>query len=683
MLKYISKVAFILLFISVNCYAVPSDSPHTMATKTKKMSFTVTLTSKATDFPIYKAEVTFVTNPKNVKGKTNASGIIKKKFKGDSWVGLAITAYGFRGIVTKTFHLKKDKVITLKLDPIESMSPVPTPDKDPTEPAPTITPPNFTASPTNTPDKNKTATPTKTPGNNKTPTPSATKTPAFTPTATPTQSAPNAFFNSPVGGEQWIYGNTADVGWNVGSENNLTTLVKLLGDDGSTWNIYYGVYPYKGKFTWTIGKDTLGEMISLQPQGVYRVQAEFYTSSSSNPIKVELSNFFSIKNPNRPPIGCGSGNPMSWIRAALPDYSNVPYTPLFWKGSTDGTKLIGVSQNSHDGFFGISINGGKTWTIKEATRRWIWMAISPDGKHLVASNTPSYPQQPGPLQYQDDAYIYISDDSGTTWRQVTVPKSGSGSNAFYIYKRAYERISMSPDGKKLSVIVADYGEDRGDYLFTSNDGGITWTKRLGPTPTTPSTGTGVFLTLGSFFTSDDQSKMSLWIQNHNSAAGFSSGRYITTNNGASWTKDTSILSDNDHPTKQAYMFSGDGGTLISYGVSSITAESAAIYISKNNGQTWTQGQGSNLKEMSGYGTTFYRFSSIWSSYDGSKMVAAVESGPILVSIDGGKNWDNSLPLNLLTNYPQDRTTWRFVTSKSDGTVLAYSLLSYWTGYCQP
>jgi subtilisin-like proprotein convertase family protein len=170
------------------------------ARKVKKgsnKSFTVILLSKNTNFPVYKADVSFVTFGKKVKGETDASGKVRKDFKANTTVALSITAKGYASTTTRSFKLKKDKTLKVKLAQNPSEEPLPTPASVDTETpynpqnTPTIYyPPNYTpattAVPTNTPfipppGSTKTPTPTRTS------TPTRSNTPTITPTRTPTR----------------------------------------------------------------------------------------------------------------------------------------------------------------------------------------------------------------------------------------------------------------------------------------------------------------------------------------------------------------------------------------------------------------------------------------------------------------------------------------------------------------
>jgi subtilisin-like proprotein convertase family protein len=205
------------------------------AKKQKKKTFTVVLKSKKTNYPVYKAEVSFVTFQNTLKGETDANGKVRMDFNANTTVALSITAAGFFSTTTKSYKLKSDKTLTVMLarsedgepastptpppgatdiggprdTPTPSDTPTPfppgfTPSVTPTVPyeTPTPFPPGFTPSitPTSTATQTSTRTLTRTP----TATRTITATPSITPTPTPTH-APQELFettgmvNIPIG----------------------------------------------------------------------------------------------------------------------------------------------------------------------------------------------------------------------------------------------------------------------------------------------------------------------------------------------------------------------------------------------------------------------------------------------------------------------------------------------------
>jgi|GEM_PF-6019272 len=114
--------------------------------------------------------------------------------------------------------------------------------------------------------------------------------------------------------------------------------------------------------------------------------------------------------------------------------------------SADGTKQTAIVYN---GQIYISTDSGLNWTAKDSNRAWVDIAMSADGTKQIALNY--------------NGFIYRSTDSGLNWVAVLSDAS-----------REWRRVSMSADG---NIIVADAGNDAGDYIYISYDGGTTWSAK--------------------------------------------------------------------------------------------------------------------------------------------------------------------------------------------------------------
>ena len=161
-----------------------------------------------------------------------------------------------------------------------------------------------------------------------------------------------------------------------------------------------------------------------------------------------------------------------------------------WDGvasSSDGTRLAAVIA-----FGGIytSTNSGVTWTATSAPiAHWHSIASSADGMKLIAAEECLMP-----VCDSSSAAIYTSADGGATWTNsldsdaFSVASSADGnhlataSGAISTNSGAtwagfggggYEAISSSWDGTKL--VSSDFN------IFTSSDGGSTWSKTSAPT----------------------------------------------------------------------------------------------------------------------------------------------------------------------------------------------------------
>jgi len=117
-----------------------------------------------------------------------------------------------------------------------------------------------------------------------------------------------------------------------------------------------------------------------------------------------------------------------------------------WKsisGSSDGTKLIAIV---NQGYAYVSTDSGITWTEQTnlGNRYWSSVTSSLDGTKLIAS---SFVEG-----------LYKSDDSGASWEVM----NGTAGHGFY-------RVSFASNGLKMVTCS--------DYVYTSVDGGSSWSKQ--------------------------------------------------------------------------------------------------------------------------------------------------------------------------------------------------------------
>jgi hypothetical protein len=592
-LKIIVTLGAALFFTAINCYAL---HPDTSAAKNKKMAFSLTLLSKATDDPIYKAEVTFVTPPKNKRGKTDPNGTVRKTFKSDSWVALSIVAKGYRSLLTKTFHIKADKTLTLKLIPNEIDPPVPTP---------TYTS-NFTASPTNTPIEYITPDPTRTPNNKITATitpPNFTASPTFTATRAPV----------------------------------CTAVVCAL-------------------------PDRLQCLSGNCPGGCGLVCVK---APTPGPTKTPSP-------PSGPPEGngCGGGKTLNWIASYVASNFNGWY-------SADGTKIINAA-----GTLGISTSSGAYWSIVGSRQYWFHSAISADGNKMFATNWSTFHgPNVGVQTWNNDAFIYISKNAGTAWTMSNVPKSSPGDNGYTIHMANYDDIVTTADGSKLAVIVQDPAYvDRGNYVFTSSDGGTTWIKRLGPTNTAPSNGQGI--TYRSLSYSPDGAELSLLAHPYSNSSNDATETYVSKNGGSSWSKQAVV--PGIYHAYQSF-FSGNGQIRLAQGEEPNGTNT--IWSSSNGGLNWTK---SRWYTANGTLTTADDLNLLTFSYDGQRIVAIKQgtgnpNPTIFISTDAGVNWVESYTITA----PYFSSAIQRAIFSANGDILLYAgndqhsptVGALWTGHC--
>lgn len=169
--------------------------------------------------------------------------------------------------------------------------------------------------------------------------------------------------------------------------------------------------------------------------------------------------------------------------------------------SDDGLKLLAseTSTTGVPGYIYMSTDGGSTWTQNTSAglRAWSALSISGDGsKFFAAAGGNIYTSNNGGATWTqhlsiaysvrsiasstdgvkvvagtDGDYIYTSTDSGVTW----TARTSSGKNTWL-------SVASSSDGLKLlasSTLTATTPDSGDGYLYTSNDGGVTWVKRTG------------------------------------------------------------------------------------------------------------------------------------------------------------------------------------------------------------
>ncbi len=154
------------------------------------------------------------------------------------------------------------------------------------------------------------------------------------------------------------------------------------------------------------------------------------------------------------PIFVSSNSGVNWVQASAPlnHWSAVA-------SSADGTKLFAAAANSQ---ILISTDSGATWTSSSApSNSWSSLASSADGARLVAADGGS-----------GDGMIYTSKDSGASWRPSSAPVS------------QWSAVASSADGTKLvAASVAASSENVDDdmgQVFISADSGATWRASSAP-----------------------------------------------------------------------------------------------------------------------------------------------------------------------------------------------------------
>lgn len=292
--------------------------------------------------------------------------------------------------------------------------------------------------------------------------------------------------------------------------------------------------------------------------------------------------------------------------------------------SADGSKLIAsraVSNvGSNTGSLYTSTDGGATWVERTAAGSHAWRSVasSSDGSKLVAVND----------DYDDTNSVYISSlytstDGGVTWTY----QSNAGA-------RRWISVTSSGDGVKLAA-VSHLG-----YVYTSTDGGTTWTERTGA-----GTNGWYFVTM-----STDGTKLLL--------GGFHTDLYASTDDGGTW---TSLSKYGDW---FGAALSADGNRLVASADYLYTAR-VIVTITPPSNLSPPVSSHNNWTERTSAG--LHDWNDIASSADGMKLIAAdvhnydCSGGFLYTSTDSGVTWT--------ARASAEGRVWQSVASSADGTKL--------------
>ena len=193
---------------------------------------------------------------------------------------------------------------------------------------------------------------------------------------------------------------------------------------------------------------------------------------------------------------------------------------------------------------------------------WQNVGLTPDGTKVVAM--------------VNNARIYVSSDSGSTWSMDTS-----------VGIQSWNGVAMSADGTRMAAI----SRDRGVYLST--DGGATWAADTRVTTSDP------FL---SSWNGVGMSSDGLTI----AVAGYGSGIWISIDGGANWAEDSSAGSQD----WQALAMSADGTMMVA------AVHDGNIWRSTDTGSTWVEESGGRVWGGGGGG----RF-----RYHGKRMYPSTET----------------------------------------------------------
>jgi DNA-binding beta-propeller fold protein YncE len=349
---------------------------------------------------------------------------------------------------------------------------------------------------------------------------------------------------------------------------------------------------------------------------------------------------------------------------------------VFWGpiASSANARKLAVAGEGMVGLFGLpagdiftSSDGGLTWTDQTSTGSRYWSSIvsSEDGLRLAA--TEGFRGSFGSFIGGD---IFTSSDGGLTWTDQAAAGSGY-----------WAGIASSANGTKLAAVAGGLTglltQTPGD-IFTSPDGGATWIDQT-------STGSRYW---SSITASADGMRLAAAEGFRGSFGGLSGGDIFTSSDGGlTWTDQTSTAGR----YWTSITSSADGMKLAATAVQmqlngDFAISGGDIFTSSDGGLTWTD------QAVAG--------SRVWgiitSSADGTKLAAAVGgpwgfvellshaggTGDIYVSTDSGLTWTDETSAG--------SGLWWDITSSADGTRLAATNIAnlgsvgmtgnIWTGF---
>jgi len=224
--------------------------------------------------------------------------------------------------------------------------------------------------------------------------------------------------------------------------------------------------------------------------------------------------------------------------------------------------------------------------------------------------------------------LYTSIDGGISWtaREI-VPGEGN-------VWRSWSSLASSNNGTKL---VASVG---GGQIYTSTDSGVTWTAR----EVVPGEG-AVSRNWSSLASSADGSKL---------AATINGGSiYTSSDSGATWTMREIIPGEGSISRVWPRVVSSSDGVKLS-----VVEWGGLLYTSDNSGATW-----SAREIAAGEGIVWRTWVDIASSNDGSKLAGITQSGEFYTSTNSGATWT---PRTILPTSTTNVWSWAHLASSGDG-----------------
>ena len=312
------------------------------------------------------------------------------------------------------------------------------------------------------------------------------------------------------------------------------------------------------------------------------------SSASGQKLAAVANNFTGLQNSS----GSASTSGLVWTSTDAgatwtmrTDPGDAPWSSI--ASSADGTKLAAVGVGTS---IWTSGDSGATWVARDSVRSWDSVTMSADGSRMAAATLET-------TSGGNNGRIY-------TLAQASGVAFGEGVWVEQNEAQMWRSIASSADGSKLvAAAYQDVATTQQVGVFTSNNYGVTWTRRSTPAVTAyrvASSADGIRLAMverfGKIYTSNDSGVT--W------SAGTFEGGFNSVASSADGSVLVAVQANGTNPATEPAAPAGRTGKLL---------------VSTNFGATWTERATRN----------WWRGAAV--SADGNRLVGAVNVGQIYVS----------------------------------------------------
>jgi photosystem II stability/assembly factor-like uncharacterized protein len=301
----------------------------------------------------------------------------------------------------------------------------------------------------------------------------------------------------------------------------------------------------------------------------------------------------------------------------------------FWKSPDSGESWFKVKRKNHFAPYRIATSDGGDVLMALGYNASVWLSTNYGAKWekvLSARNAtkgnPGAQQQPqqrmayyyGGLALSKDGqtaaavfnssgHIFLTQDGGSSWRQVT--QAGS---------RYWTAVAVSATGNTIAAVESMYGD-----VWVSRDSGKNWASR------TLGIGLRESKSLGAIAMDRSGNMMAI-------AGNFGGNIWVSEDYGHTW-KDVDVA--DTVRNWESVVISGDGRVMVA------VERPGSVWISRNYGQTGTWKETSVFtKGQNASALGWLSWEDVAISQNGMKMVAVMSPGGIWRTKNGGLDWNN-------------------------------------------